>query len=235
MTVRIAPVPEALERAHHVESTRDRRARWAVVVLAVVGALAFVGAFFLPWWNFHLVAPQYPQGLNVQISLTGVTGDVSEIDILNHYVGMRSLSDAATFERSIAGWAVSAVVLSVAAVLIASGRKLAWFALVPAFALPFGFVADVFGWMWTFGHNLDPKAPFDFPEFTPTLLGPGTIGQFHTWAWPAAGFWVALGGLVLVIVAEVVRRRVCRACPHAGTCGATCPRLMVLPPRAEGA
>src|SRR5262245_55713184 len=72
----------------------DQARRWAVVWLAVAGVVAFAASYAMPWWNFHLVAPQYPQGLDVQIALTGVTGAVSEIDILNHYVGMQSLSAA---------------------------------------------------------------------------------------------------------------------------------------------
>jgi len=234
MSVHIAPVPEAFQVATPVVAG-PRRAGLVVAALAVAGALAFAGSLFLPWWNFHMVAPQYPQGLDVQISLTGVTGAVSEVDILNHYVGMRSLSDAATFERSIATWAVATVSLSVMAVLLAAGRKLAWVALLPAVALPIGFVADVAGWMWVFGHSLDPRAPINFPEFTPIVLGPGMVGQFHTWAWPTWGFGLAVLGLVLVIVAERVRARVCRNCARASTCGATCPRLMVLPERGAGA
>jgi copper chaperone NosL len=210
---------------------RDRRDRWAVVGLAVVGALLFAGSYWLPWWNFHLVAPQYPLGLDVRIALSGVSGAVAEIDILNHYIGMQSLSAAAAPERAAAGWLVSVVVLAVAAALISAGRKLGWLALVPAIGLPLGFVLDTTWWMWHFGHDLDPHAPITFPVFTPVLVGPGTIGQFHTWAWPASGFWVALAGLAVVIAAEVVRRRVCRECPVASACGATCPRHMVGPER----
>ena len=50
--------------------------------------------------DFELVAPQYPKGLKLDISLTGITGDVKEIDILNHYIGMRTMSDAASLESA---------------------------------------------------------------------------------------------------------------------------------------
>jgi hypothetical protein len=209
---------------------RDLRARWAVVLLAFGGAGLFATSYFLPWWNFHLVAPQYPQGLDLRIALRGVTGAVEEIDILNHYIGMQSLSAAAATERALSAWIVGAVVLTATAALIAAGRKLAWFALVPAIGLPLGFVLDTSWWMWRFGHELDPTAPIDFPAFTPVLVGPGTIGQFHTWAWPAVGFWMAIVGLCLVVASEIVRRRVCRTCPLGGTCGMRCPHLLVLSP-----
>jgi hypothetical protein len=205
----------------------DRNRRRAVVALAIAGAALFGASYFLPWWNFHLVAPQYPQGLDVQIALTGVSGSVSEIDILNHYVGMQSLSAAAATERAFAGWLVSGAALALCGVLVAAGRKLAWTALIPAIGLPLGFVVDTSWWMWRFGHELDPKAPITFPEFTPVLFGTGTIAQFHTFAWPALGFWAALAGVGCVVAAEVIRRRVCRECPRAETCGLTCPHHMV--------
>lgn len=212
-----------------VRTPADRRRRWAVVACAFGGAALFAGSYFAPWWNYHLVAPQYPQGLDLQIALTGVTGAVAEIDILNHYVGMRSLSDAAATERALSGWLVGTVVVAVAATLLAAGRRLGGLALIPALGLPLGFVADTSWWMWRFGHNLDPRAPIDFPEFTPVLLGEGVIGQFRTWGWPAAGFWMAVAGLALVVTATLLRRRVCATCAGAATCGATCGRLMVLP------
>jgi hypothetical protein len=228
MTAPFTPASRQLAEALARQKARDRRNRWLVVGFAVAGAATYAASYLLPWWQLHMVAPQYPQGLDVQIGLYGVTGAVAEIDILNHYIGMHSLSDAAALETRFAVWALSAVVLSVVAALIAAGRKLGWLALVPAIGLPVGFVADVFGWMWHFGHDLDPTAPIEFAEFTPQMFGPGTIGQFHTWAWPAGGFWVALAGIAFVVAAEVFRRRVCRACPKAGECGATCPYLMVL-------
>src|SRR5512143_981095 len=53
--------------------------RWLVVAIMTTAVGAFAGAFFLPWWHFTLYAPQYPHGLGLTISLTGVGGDVSEI------------------------------------------------------------------------------------------------------------------------------------------------------------
>lgn len=205
----------------------DRRARRAAAASALLGAALFGASWFLPWWNFHLVAPQYPQGLDLQIALWGVTGAVAEIDILNHYIGMQSLAAAAAVERALSGWLIAAVALTVLVGSLATGRRLGWIALVPAIGLPVGFVADSAWWMWRFGHRLDPSAPIDFPEFTPVLLGPGAIGQFQTWGWPAAGFWVASLGVAAVVAAVLWRRRVCRGCPLKDTCGPTCPRLTV--------
>src|SRR5262245_49398309 len=205
----------------------DRR-RWTVLGLAASGAALFAASWFLPYWTFRLVAPQYPQGLEVSIALTGVTGDVGEIDILNHYIGMRTMSDAAALESSLSLYIVAAVCIGVIAGILLTGKRLGWIGFAVATGLPLGFLADTTWWMYRFGHELDPHAPLKFDPFMPVLVGPGTIGQFHTTAWPAGGFWLALLATGLVGAAVLLRKRVCDACPAAATCGVHCKNLFVV-------
>jgi len=212
----------------------SRRDRWLVLGASVVGAVLVACSYFLPYWNFKLVAPQYPKGLFMTIFLHGVGGAVDEVDIINHYIGMHKLVDAAPIERAVGPWAVGVIVLTVVAGTVLAGRRVHWALLVPAIALPVGFLLDTLYWMWKFGHNLDPAAPIDFAPFMPQLFGHGQIGQFHTWAWPAAGFWMAVVGAVLVVGAVFLRERVCRACPAASVCGGTCAHHLVGPPPAAG-
>src|SRR3954465_445445 len=85
------------------------RARWVVVALGLGGAALFVASFFQRWWGFWLYAPQYPGGLRLDISLTGMGGDVHEIDLLNHYIGMQHLAEAAPIELRLAVYGVAAI------------------------------------------------------------------------------------------------------------------------------
>ncbi len=82
--------------------------------------------------------------------------------------------------------------------------------------------------MYRFGHELDPHAPIHFEPFMPTLVGSGTIGQFHTTAAPAAGFWLAVLACVFVATAVVLRKRVCDTCALNATCGQSCKNLFVI-------
>lgn len=197
--------------------------RWATVG-AMVGAITLFGvALRLPWWSFVLYAPQYPHGLRLSISLSGMGGDVHEIDMLNHYIGMGHLADAAPFERAHAAEGVAVVALLLVAVTLLAGRKLGALAAVPAAMFPVGFLADSFYWLHRFGHRLDPHAPLRIPGFTPQLFGNGQIGQFMTFATPDHGFFVALAGVFVAVVATAFRQRaVCARCTRAGTCGALC-------------
>lgn len=207
------------------------RQRWLVVGLAGVGAATFAASWFFPYWNFLLRAPQYPDGLKLVISLTGVGGDVAEINTINHYIGMAHIESGAVIERAIGGYLVGSLGVAVMAVTLFAGKRLHWAALLLAVALPLGFMGDTMYWLYTFGHDLDPKAPIDLAPFTPTLFGAGKVGQFSTHAWPALGFWMAVVGGALVTIASTLRERVCTACPHRAQCESLCDHGLLSTPK----
>ena len=211
----------------------QRRRRWLVLFLAIGGALLLIASYQFPYWNFHLVAPQYPKGLNLHIALSGITGDVAEIDILNHYIGMMKMSTAASLERSMSTYIVAAAALGTVAGVVATGKRMGWLGMVVALGLPIGFLVDTTYWMYRFGHELEPQAPLKFSPFMPVLIGKGTIGQFHTTAWPAVGFWMALTAGFMVATAVFLRKQVCDHCPKGATCGKTCSHLIVFTSQLE--
>lgn len=184
----------------------------AVPLLLGLDAVAsFAVAFKQAWWRFVLYAPQYPRGLRLEISLTGLAGDVHEVGMLNHYIGMKHLEDAATLERQYAGVGVALVAcLAFAGIFLRGKRFRTWPALLGAL-LPLGFLLDSFYWLYRFGHELDPHAPVHIPGFTPQLFGGGQIGQFMTFAQPAAGFWWAVGGAVTFAAATLLRQHLSEA------------------------
>jgi hypothetical protein len=217
----------------HTLSVREweLRRRRVVVGLALVAVGCFAGSYFCPWWNFDLWAPQYPSGLSLVISLSGVTGDTSEINIINHYIGMHPLEASAVLERASGGWLVGGLCTALAAATLLVGRKLNWALGAMAVAFPIGFIVDSQYWLYQAGHDLDTKAPVHIKPFWPALFGAGKVGQFRTEAYPALGFWLALLGVALVGVAVWQRRRVCKVCPHHDDCGLHCaPNLLGVKP-----
>ena len=165
-------------------------------------------SIFLPWWRMVLHAPQYPDGLEVVAYVNHLEGDVREIDGLNHYIGMRPLDEAASFERTSAVWMILAMVLLVEGATVIHNR---WAALLaaPAVLFPAGFMVDLAWWLNHFGQNLDPHAPLSssVKPFTPPVLGIGTIGQFKTEASAGEGWWLGVVASLLVLVALWARRR----------------------------
>jgi nitrous oxidase accessory protein len=184
--------------------------KWNKVMLAVAALLVFA-SIRLPYWQIHILAPQYPKGLNVIVYVTGAGGDVREVDGLNHYIGMRPLGEAAPFERKIAVPGLSAVALAVG--LLALVRRPRWLQILlalPVWAVPFVFAGDLYYWLREYGLNLDPKAPLSamIKPFIPPLVGPGKVGQFQVFAWFHVGYFAVLTAGVLTLV-SIYRRLNC--------------------------
>src|SRR5690348_4107784 len=60
-------------------------------ILLATGSLVLALVYFMPVWSIYLVAPQYPEGLSMQIWLHKITGQVEIINGLNHYIGMKHI------------------------------------------------------------------------------------------------------------------------------------------------
>lgn len=191
------------------EELRAHRSRYLILTaLFLLAALLLLISVFLPYWQMTLYAPQYPKGLTVQAYLNHLEGDVSEIDGLNHYIGMRPLNEAATFEKSISIIGVTVLALLVLAAVFVHNRWAALLAL-PALLFPLIFLADLQYWLANFGQNLDPTAPLSssVKPFVPKVLGVGVIAQFKTIAQPGPGLWLAIAASALILLGLYFHRR----------------------------
>lgn len=176
--------------------------------LFVLSAILILISMLFPYWVLRLNAPQFPDGLTIQVFVNRMEGDVGELEGLNHYVGLGSFADAAVLERSIAIAAIIGLVGLLLAGLYVHSR---WVLLLvlPALLFPVVFLADLQYWLYDFGHNLDPLAPLAAAvgEFTPPIFGPAEIAQFETLALPGLGLILAIAGSVMVGWALVLHRR----------------------------
>lgn len=177
-------------------------------ILFVVAALLLLVSIFLPYWKMTLLAPQYPGGLHITAYVNELTGDVAEIDGLNHYIGMRPLNEAAKFERSVSVFAIGALALLILAAIFVHTK---WVVLLvlPAILMPVIFLADLQFWLRDFGLNLDETAALSsaIDPFIPQVLGSGKIAQFETVAWPGIGLWLAVAASILCIVGLYFHRK----------------------------
>lgn len=191
------------------EDLKAHRARYLLpTLLFAVAAILIVVSIFLPYWKLTLLAPQYPKGLHVIAYVNNLQGDVQEIDGLNHYIGMRPLNEAATFERSISIIGIAGLALLILAAVFVHNW---WAALLtlPALGLPVIFLADLQYWLANFGQNLDPHAPLSssVKPFVPRVLGRSKIAQFGTWAEPQMGLWLAVAASVIILIGLYFHRR----------------------------
>lgn len=174
-----APPVEPIARARAVPLTR--------IALAAAAAVFVVAAWRLPIWEARLSAPQYPHGLSLTASAGGVTGDIDEIDELNHYVGIRSFDPADAPEMKL--WLptiVLALILVAFAAFARSGRVLGKLARIGLWSIPIGALMDVQFRLYQYGHGVQPDAAIRIEPFTPLVIGSTKVLNFTTFAFPGA-------------------------------------------------
>ncbi len=166
--------------------------------LLLLAAALVVCAAFLPLWGMTLVSVQYPEGLRMVIYPTRITGDITEINLLNHYIGMAEISDDLFRELRVIPVLFGFIAVGAAG---ASLVRRAWATLVPlaimAIAAVYGLVS-MRSRLYQFGHDLDPTAAIEIEPFTPAMLGSHTIAQFASYAYFSWGTFLPMiaGALV---------------------------------------
>ena len=85
-----------------------------LLVLAATVLLLIGGT--LPLWRISLVAPQYAEGLTLDMYayqiVAGNNGqDLAEINTLNHYIGMKPIAQADFLEMKVIPFAIGAFAL----------------------------------------------------------------------------------------------------------------------------
>jgi hypothetical protein len=158
-------------------------------------------ALIAPIWSMRFAAPQYPNGLELVIFPYTVTGDVQEVNTLNHYIGMARIDRAALSDLDFLPFAIGAFALLLLRV-VALGDLRSLLDLVALYTYFGAFAFARFAYqLYVFGHNLDPKAPFQVEPFTPTILGTGTVANFTITSLPERGsFYLASIGVALVVI-----------------------------------
>lgn len=140
----------------------DQSPVYARILVAVLVLGCLVAAWKLPLWSMKLVAPMYPKGLMMIAHGDKITGDLYELNIVNHYVGMKHISIdefslMALFPIGLVGIAVLAILQVVAPKL---RKYCAWATLV----FPIGILVSIQYYLYSFGHGLNPDAPIKIPE-----------------------------------------------------------------------
>jgi nitrous oxidase accessory protein len=181
--------------------TSERRIRF----IAAIAAAAFIAlSSTLPLWTMKMEAPQYRKGLFLHAYGTRMTGDVRELTILNHYIGMPPI-EAPPLETAM--FPVGIVGLSALCLLSPFHRWLRRLAIAAAILTPIGILLDLQWRLYTFGHTLNPTAPIRLKPFTPLVIGQTAMGNFISHAMVSWGFLCFVAAaLVLILAGRFVRR-----------------------------
>lgn len=181
-------------------------APWARLLLALA-VVPLVLSFAYPLWNIHMVAPQYPEGLELDIYAYTIEAgnegrDLQEINTLNHYIGMKALDKAEFTDLSWIPFAIGALaLLALRVAVIGDVRSLVDLTVLTIYFSLFSAGRFVLQ-LYNYGHNLDPAAPFQMEPFTPAILGFKQIANFTTASMPRAATFLI--GLYATVVAALM-------------------------------
>lgn len=163
-----------------------------------LAALLLIGVYFFPIWSIGMEAPQYPEGIGMNITVNDINGkhphDLENINGLNHYIGMKPITPESIPELKIMPFIFAFLIVSGLAIAWMGNRKwvLIWLGTFVLFALT-GLV-DFYLWGYDYGHNLNPNAPIKVPGMTyqPPLIGSKQLLNINATSMPHIGFYFAL-------------------------------------------
>lgn len=172
-------------------------------LLMVIAAAALIVVLFIPLWRIELNAPQYPEGLKLEIHANALKGNVDIINGLNHYIGMKTLHKEDFTEFTVLPYII--IFFAAAFLLVAILGRYKWLTIVFSLFVIFGIVAMVDFWRWeyNYGHNLDPNAAIIVPgmAYQPPLIGFKQLLNFGAFSTPDMGGWLFIGvGLLALVV-----------------------------------
>lgn len=174
--------------------------------LLLVVMLLFIASLFVPMWRIELEAPQYPEGLVLQLYANKIGGDVEIINGLNHYIGMATLHTENFFEFSILPYIFGGFALISLLLIFIAKRKTVFTFFI--FYILFVLLAaiDFYRWNYEYGHNLNPDAAIKVPgmSYQPPLIGYKQLLNFGAYSIPDTGGWMltAVGVLLFLIVVK---------------------------------
>jgi nitrous oxidase accessory protein len=157
--------------------------------LVAIGLLAL--AYVLPLWKMTLEAPQYPASLHLRAYGNRIEGDLREINIINHYIGMEPIDTVPAPEMGL--FTYSLVGLGFLCALAFFHRRLRQLAILTIVVAAVVILGDLQLWLRDFGQNLKPAAPIRVEPFTPAAIGVSKIGNFRTTAMVSWGYLCLLG------------------------------------------
>jgi hypothetical protein len=176
--------------------------------LVVLAAVMLGSVYVLPLWNLTMFAPQYPDGLRMSIYSYTLEGgrqgqDIKEINLLNHYIGMKDLATEDFNEFKWMPFVVGAIGLLFLRAA-AHGRMMDLVDVTVLYLYFAAFSLWSFGYkLYSYGHNLAPTAAVKVAPFTPPMFGHKKLANFDVYSYPAAGSYL-LGLVVVLLVAAIV-------------------------------
>ena len=183
-------------------------------ILMFLAVVLLASLFIWPMWSITLLAPQYPDGVQMHIYIDKIGGSspgtLQNVNILNHYIGMQKIEPDSIPELK---YMKPIVIFFMLTALIAAivDRKMIYgiWGLLLLLVFLVG-LYDFYLWEYDYGHNLDPNAPMKFEgaSFQPPLIGRKEILNFTAISLPHVGGVLAGLSLLFSFIAFWLKSKV---------------------------
>ena len=176
-------------------------------IIVILASLILILSFFFPIWYIDLEAPQYPEGIGLEIWLNKITGqkpnDLANINGLNHYIGMKEIVPDAIPELKIMPFIIIFLIVFGLISGISGKRSLVYIWIVLFFIIATVGLYDFYMWEYDYGHNLNPHAAIKIPgmAYQPPLIGSKMLLNFNAISMPHIGSLILVLAVVLAAVA----------------------------------
>jgi copper chaperone NosL len=166
-----------------------------------LASLLMVSAYFVPLWQILMWAPQYPEGLEMDIWINTISGDVKVISALNHYIGMKHIEVEMFPEFQYMIYIVGTLIGFGLLTAISNRRLMVWIFCGLLIATGVAALVDFWLWGYDYGHNLDPTAAINIPGMTyqPPLIGTKQLLNFTAFSGPDIGGWIFVCSALLIM------------------------------------
>ena len=172
-------------------------------IIILISALSLIILFFVPLWNISLEAPQYPEGLGMEIWINKITGDLNTINGLNHYIGMKTIQPDSIQELKLMPFIIGFIILTGALVSLFNKRLLLLTWIVIIVIAGIAGLYDFWKWEYDYGHNLDPTAAIKVEgmNYQPPLIGSKQLLNFTATSMPdTGGYIIFAAGMITILV-----------------------------------
>ena len=151
--------------------------------------------------------------LKVHLLIHSTTYKCLNINIMNHYVGMKYIPESIP-EFKI--FPVVIIVMSILGLIIGLKANYKWFLgwFIVMVVLASAGIYDFYLWEYDYGHDLDPKAIMKFTNpdgsvmgFQPPLFGTKDILNFRAHSYPQLGGYLLGIGMALSLVAYFIGKK----------------------------
>ena len=218
MTMNLPPLPLFHASPQDLAQTtapriyaRPLQRRTRLILLLLIFPILL--SYWTPLWTIRLHAPQYPNGLQVDIYSYKIVGghsgqDINEINELNHYIGMRKLARSEFTDLDWIPFVLGILVLlTLRQAALGDLRGLIDLVVLTGDVSAFAFARYVLQ-LYLFGHTLDSSAPVKIAPFMPVVIGRKQLANFTTYGFPNGGtFLMAIFAIGIIALTVIEWRR----------------------------